>query len=215
MKKEDLAIQNYKRFCYINGNDYIASEFALEIILKLVEKYNVKSILELGLGIGSISDTVFKYAKLKNILLNYYGTEKHEFCLNALKSNVEDYNKLLLFKELKDINYQKFDFIIIDGQDNSLKEIVNYCNTNAILFIEGDRSDQTKLILDVFPNSKYVNLISLNKNKDYAHGICEPNHYVGGGQLVFINPTFKMNLFWFQQKVATFIKNKIRTYKRK
>ena len=215
MKNKDLAVQNYKRFCEIDGNEYIASEFALETILKIIKKFKVNTVLELGLGIGSIADTVLKQAKNENKKISYVGTEKNEFCLNALKSNVIDYNQIELYAELNQIKNKKFELIIIDGYDDTLKETVNFCEKNAIIFIEGDRKGQTEAILQIFPNSKYVNVITLNKNNPYAHGYSPLTHYIGGGQLIFINPTFKMKLFWFQQKVATFFINKIRKFRNK
>jgi spore coat polysaccharide biosynthesis predicted glycosyltransferase SpsG len=215
MNQKNLVIQNYKKFCFLEGSEYIASEFALEIILKIVEKYKINSILELGLGIGSISDTVLKYSKNNNSKINYVGTEKNEFCLNALKNNVEDYKQIELHSELVDVKNKKFDLIIIDGYDDSLREIVSFCKENAIVFIEGDRKGQTETILTIFPKYKYVNVISLNKNKPYAHGTCETSHYVGGGQLIFINPTLKMKRHWFKEKVKTYIKNKIRKLRKK
>jgi spore coat polysaccharide biosynthesis predicted glycosyltransferase SpsG len=215
MNQKNLVIQNYKKFCSLEGSEYIASEFALEIILKIVEKYKINSILELGLGIGSISDTVLKYSKNNNSKINYVGTEKNEFCLNALKNNVEDYKQIELHSELVDVKNKKFDLIIIDGYDDSLREIVSFCKENAIVFIEGDRKGQTETILTIFPKYKYVNVISLNKNKPYAHGTCETSHYVGGGQLIFINPTLKMKRHWFKEKVKTYIKNKIRKLRKK
>jgi spore coat polysaccharide biosynthesis predicted glycosyltransferase SpsG len=215
MNQKNLVIQNYKKFCFLEGSEYIASEFALEIILKIVEKYKINSILELGLGIGSISDTVLKYSKNNNSKINYVGTEKNEFCLNALKNNVEDYKQIEVHSELVDVKNKKFDLIIIDGYDDSLREIVSFCKENAIVFIEGDRKGQTETILTIFPKYKYVNVISLNKNKPYAHGTCETSHYVGGGQLIFINPTLKMKRHWFKEKVKTYIKNKIRKLRKK
>ncbi|PKP29362.1 MAG: hypothetical protein CVU01_00310 [Bacteroidetes bacterium HGW-Bacteroidetes-18] len=212
MKNKDLAILNYERFCKIEGNEYIASEFALETILNIVKRFNVTSILELGLGIGSISDTVLKYAKRESKKISYVGTEKNEFCLNALKSNVIDYNQIELYSELNQIKNKKFDLIIIDGYDDSLKEVVDFCDKNAIIFIEGDRKGQTEAVLQIFPKSNYVNVVTLNKNKPYAHGYSPQTHYIGGGQLIYINPTVKMKLFWFLQKVDTFIKNKIRKF---
>ncbi|WP_395059671.1 hypothetical protein [Flavobacterium sp.] len=214
MSINNIALNNYKRFCSLEGSEYIASEFALETILKLIKKFKINNVLELGLGIGSISDTVFKYANSKNIAIKYVGTEKNEFCLNALKTYVEDYEKIELFSELKDIENQKFDFIIIDGLDETLKEIVKYCYENTIIFIEGDRSGQTKAVLEIFPKSLYVNVISLNKNKEYAAGDCKPTHYVGGGQLIFVNPTLKMKFLWFKEKSKTFIIRKIRLIKK-
>ena len=180
MIDKKLVLENYKRFCALDGSEYIASEFALEIILKIINKYQVNDVLELGLGIGSISDTVFKYSKLTNKTIHYTGTEKNEFCLHALKNYVEDYDKIELYSELNEIKNKKFDFIIIDGYDDTLKGIVSYCKKNTIIFIEGDRQGQTNTIVDIFPKHKYVNVISLAKNKPYAHGICETTHYVGG-----------------------------------
>jgi spore coat polysaccharide biosynthesis predicted glycosyltransferase SpsG len=215
MKEKDLAVQNYKRFCELEGSEYIASEFALVTILKIIKIFNVSSILELGLGIGSISDTVLQYSKKENAKINYVGTEKNEFCLEALQKNVLDYNQIELYSELNQIKNKKFDLIIIDGYDDTLKEIVVFCKKNTIVFIEGDRKGQTEVIRQIFPKNKYVNVITLNKNKPYSHSGGDTNHYVGGGQLIFIDPTFKMKLFWFQQKTATFIKNIVRIYKNK
>ena len=215
MKNKDLAVQNYKRFCELEGSEFIASEFALETILSIIKKFNLNTILELGLGIGSISDTVLKQVKNEKKKISYVGTEKNEYCLNALKSNVIDYNQIELYSELNQIKNKKFDLIIIDGYDDTLKEIITYCKKNTIIFIEGDRKVQTKSVLHIFPKSKYVNIITLNKNKSYSHGNGNINHYVGGGQVIFINPTIKMQLFWFQQKVATFFINKIRKFRNK
>jgi spore coat polysaccharide biosynthesis predicted glycosyltransferase SpsG len=210
MKERVLAVQNYERFCGLDGSQYIASEFALETLLKIIKIFKVNSILELGLGIGSISDTVLKYAKKANHTIGYVGTEKNDFCLNALKSNVLDFDKIEWYAELNQIKNKKFDLIIIDGYDDTLKEVVAFCNKNTIIFIEGDRKGQTETIRQIFPKNKYVNIITLNKNKAYSHSGGNTNHYVGGGQLIFIDPTSKMKWFWFQQKVATYIINKLR-----
>lgn len=215
MTNKQLVTENYKRFCDLEGSDYIASEFALYIIIKIIEKFKITEILELGLGIGAICDTVLRYGKINNKPIRYDGTEKNDFCLNALKRNVIDYNQIELYSELFEIKNKKFDLIIIDGYDDNLIEAVIFCKKNAIIFIEGHRKEQTDAILHIFPNCKYVNIITLNKNKPYAHGYSPLTHYIGGGQLIFINPTVKMKLFWFQQKIITFIKNKIRKYKNK
>jgi spore coat polysaccharide biosynthesis predicted glycosyltransferase SpsG len=212
MKEKDLAVQNYKRFCELEGSEYIASEFALETLLRIIKTFKVNSILELGLGIGSISDTVLKYSKNESAKISYVGTEKNEFCLKALQKNVLEYNRIELFAELNQIKNKKFDLIIIDGYDDTLKEIIAFCKTHTIVFIEGDRKGQTEAIRQIFPKSKYVNVITLGKNKPYSHGGGNTKHYVGGGQLIFIDPTPKMKLFWFQQKAATFVKNKVRIY---
>ena len=215
MNINNLATQNYKRFCGLSGSEYIASEFAIETILKLLKKSKINSVLEIGLGIGSISDSILKYAKINNIDIKYTGTEKNQFCLIALKSNVEDYYCLKIYSEINQIKNEKFDLIIIDGYDDSLKQIVSFCKNNTIIFIEGDRQFQTKTMLEIFPSSLYVNCITLKKNPVYAHENRSINSYIGGGQLIFIKPTFKQKIFWFKEKILTFIKRKIRNYRKK
>lgn len=210
MNVKELAIQNYKRFCTLEGNEYIASEFALEIILKLVKKYKSRQILEMGLGIGAICDTVLKYAKAQQLSIHYVGTEANAFCLNALPSNVEDYDKIELHAGLSSVKKQKFDLIIVDGGDENFAQIADYCKKETIIFIEGDRAPQTKAILQAFPNSKHVNIITLDWNRPYAHGSSTPESYMGGGQLIFVDPTIDRKWFWFREKVATYIKRKRR-----
>jgi len=210
MNYKHLAIQNYKRFCAIEGSEYIASEFALAMILKLIKKYKVRSILEVGLGIGSISDTALEFAKQHHYPLQYAGTEANDFCLDALRKNVRDYNKIELHSSISSISDRKFDLIIVDGSDSDFEKITSFCKRDTIVFIEGDRGMQTKSILEHFPTARHVNLVTLDKNRTYAHGTSTPESYMGGGQLIFINPEAGRKLFWFKEKVATYIKRKIR-----
>jgi phospholipid N-methyltransferase len=120
----------------MEGSQYIASEFALETILKIIKIFNVGTIMELGLGIGSISDTVLKYSKIENKRISYTGTEKNEFCLDVLKTNLIDYQQIELHSELNQIKNKQVDLIIIDGYGNTLREIVGFCKKNTMVFIE-------------------------------------------------------------------------------
>ncbi|HEX8017068.1 MAG TPA: hypothetical protein VF465_17680 [Flavobacterium sp.] len=210
MKINELAVDNYKFFCSLEGSDYIASEFALETLLKLITVFKIKKILEIGMGIGSVADTILKLDQNNNFKIEYFGTESNEFCLDALPKNVSDFKKIKLFSEIKKVPNQKFDLIIVDGSDNSLNLITERCKANTIFFVEGDRKDQTQKILKLFPNHLYVNVITLKKNPSYAHEARDTDAYIGGGQLIFVNPTLKMRVYWFKEKVLTFFKRKIR-----
>jgi hypothetical protein len=215
MKTEKLVEENYLRFCQLDGSDCIASEFALSTVLQLIRTYKVKTVLEIGLGIGSISDTVLKLSNGENLNIEYFGTEANEFCNVALTQNVRSIRDIHLFKKLSEISSEnKFDLIIIDGQDNQLKEIYKYCKKHSIIFIEGDRSPQRELVMSIFPKAKHVNVISLNKNKEYAHGLCETYHFVGGGQLIFTNPSFKMKFHYLKEKIRTYILRHLRKYRK-
>jgi len=213
MTKKEFAVANYKRFCAMEGSEYIASEFALEIILKLIKKYKIKKVLEMGLGIGAIADTVLQYSKKHKLDIEYTGTEANEFCLGALRNNVLDYDKINLYGELVQVKPQTFDLIVIDGYDDSLAQIKKYCHARTIIFIEGDRKTQTGNILEIFPEAKHVNVITLEKRKEYAHGEIPQDSYVGGGQLIFVNPDTAMKMHWFGEKVSTYVKRKRRKFK--
>lgn len=213
MNYKKVAQENYKRFSFIDGNEYIASEYALITILKLIEDFNVKSILEVGLGIGSISDTVFKYAESNNKVIDYAGTEANDFCLQALKSNVEDYNAIDLYEAIINIkNNKKYDFIIVDGSDASLVEISSFCKQDSIIYVEGFRGSQVNSLKKIFPNFKHVEIISSYKNPNY--GPFPSNRWTGGGQLVFINPNFYLKMYWFKEKVKSFLKRRLRKFKK-
>lgn len=209
MKIKELAEENYYRFCQFEGCDYIATEYALYRILQIISKFKVSSVLEVGLGIGCIADTVLKYQKGPNFY--YAGTEANTFCKTALRRNVESYNKIDLYESIEEVpDSYTFDLIIVDGQDGTLQELPKFCTKRSLIFIEGDRSPQADLILSLFPKAKQVQLISIQKNKDYSTG--NPNFFVGGGRLIFTNPDLFMKTYRFKEKVSTYIKRYIRTY---
>lgn len=209
MKIDKIVEKNYFKFCNLEGNNYIASEFALLTIARIIRKFRVQSILEVGLGIGSIADTVLKMSKDSNINLRYAGTEANEFCKEALKSNVDFYSEIESFENISDIDTSnKFDLIIIDGQDDTLDKIISLCSDKAIIFIEGDRSPQAERILSYFQGAQYAQVITLQKNRIYSPG--NPNFYVGGGRVIFINPDLEMRIYCLKEKIATYLKRHLR-----
>ena len=114
----------YQSFCEAEGSQHIASEYAIEKINGLVGKFRIKGILEVGLGIGSISGILLAVNRNKSEL-DYSGTEANDFCLGALPKNLkEDYNRLQKYSDLTKIPAnKKFDLIIIDGKDHKLQII--------------------------------------------------------------------------------------------
>lgn len=215
MTYQQLAVENYKRFSALEGSEYIASEFAIETILRLIEKYNVKNVLEVGLGIGAICDTVLQYAKMSNLPMHYVGTEANEFCLSVLPKNVTDYQKIERYHDVSAVPDQNFDLIIVDGADKNFAKIAGLCSKDTIIYIEGDRGPQTRNVKEIFPRAKHVNVITLQKNRSYAHGSSTPATYMGGGQLLFTDPSLGRKIFWFSEKVKSFIKRNIRDIKDK
>jgi hypothetical protein len=203
--ERNLAIENYERFSQLEGSDFIASEFALETILKLIKRYRINNIFEIGLGIGCIVDTVQQYCKEHNVKINYFGTETNSFCLEALSNNLRYYDDLKVTDSIEGIpNGMKFPLIIIDGTEKSLELIKPLLSEHAIIFIEGYRGGQTQHIKKIFPNILHTETISLKKNRPYGPHI--KGHWMGGGQLLFVNPNVKQRLHWISEKIKTKLK---------
>jgi hypothetical protein len=209
MKSDTIAEKVYYKFSYFEGNQHIASEYALKAILKLIEDFKVNKILEVGLGIGAICDTVLEWSKINDKRVTYVGTENNDFCLNALKKNVDDYVKLNIISDLSEIkNGETFDLIIIDGSDDSLFQVKSMCHKNTIIFIEGGRELQVDMIKKLFPKMLFAEMISDYKFPEY--GPFPSDAWCGGGKLLFPYPNFKNRTYHLKEKMATFIKRKKR-----
>ncbi|MFV8373873.1 hypothetical protein [Flavobacterium sp. LB1P71] len=170
MRVQNSAIQTYKYFSSLDGNQHIASEFALKKVIKIIDRYKITNVLELGLGIGSIAYCVLDFSKEVNTKINYIGTESNEFCLEVLPKYLKDhFHKIQIFDNLINvISKEKFDLVIIDGKDENLLKIKNLMSNRGIVVIEGDRIPQLELIRNSFPNSLFTRLISNYKSPEYG-----------------------------------------------
>ncbi len=204
------ANEFYNKFSSAEGNQHIASLFALKKTLDILKLYKPKNILEIGLGIGSVSYTILEYCKRNEIEINYFGTEANEFCLKQLPLNLENhYGKIILYDSIDKINEElKFDFIIIDGADDSLEKIKNQTTVNCCIFIEGDRKFQVEKIKELFPNYLYVHTISNYKDPEY--GPFSSLNWSGGGKIIFINPTLKQKTHYLYERIKTAYRFKTR-----
>jgi len=205
LKRNQQLVDTYKTFCEADGSKHISSEYAINKLNKIIQYFNINNILELGLGIGSISGTLLALNKNK-MKLNYSGTEANEFCLRSLSTNLKkDFNRLEIFKDLSEIPVQKrFDLIIVDGEDLQLSKIVALINTRGIIAIEGDRTPQQQLLQKLFPNNKEIHCISLKKNKNYSPFPIK--EWQGGLKVIFVKPTRQQYAWWIKEKIWTKIK---------
>lgn len=192
----------YKNFSLAEGSQHIASEYAILKLQELIRKFKINNILEIGLGIGSISGILL--ALNKN--LKYSGTENNEFCLKALAENLKkDFTCLHIFQNLNKVSArEKFDLIIIDAKDSNPEKIKKLIEQRGIICIEGDRIPQQTIITEFFPKHKIVHSISLKKNKSYSP--FPEDEWQGGLKVVFINPDLKQYLWWLKEKIKTKLK---------
>lgn len=207
MNRNQQQSNLYQSFCEADGSQNIGSEYAIEKINRLVKKFRIKRILEIGLGIGSISGILLALNRNKPDL-DYSGTEANDFCLNALPENLkEDYRRLKIYSDLTEIPAnKKIDLIIIDGKDQNLPTVKDLISENGMIAIEGDRMPQQNSLQELFPQHKYVHCISLKKNKEYSPFSKE--NWQGGLKIIFVNPTIKQNLWCLKEKYLTKIKYK-------
>lgn len=210
MNNRKLATTYYKRFSKIPGNQHIANLYAIEKILDILYIHKPKRILEIGLGIGSISYSILNYYDERNRLVEYYGTENNTFCIESLSINLDKYHsKLNIFSSVKDIKkFDYFDLVLIDGSDKSLKDIAKLITKNGLIFIEGDRKNQQNTITKLFKGRpRLVHTISNYKEPDYGPFIT--GNWSGGGKLIFVNPTLKQYLHWIFEKIVSGYRHRI------
>lgn len=194
----------YEFFCRAEGNQHIASEYAIRKLAELIALFKAKRILEIGLGIGSISGTILDLYKEKSIY--YSGTEDNPFCLQALSENLKEVEgNLDLYPNIEAIpKKNSFDLIIIDGKDQHLKMIKKLLTSNGIIVIEGDRLPQQEVLEDLFPSHKLVHAISASKN--HSKSPFPSQSWQGGVKIIFADPNTAQTLWWIKEKVKTKIK---------
>jgi hypothetical protein len=213
MKNQKIAVETYKYFSNLDGNQHIASEFALKKIIDVIENYKIKNVLELGLGIGSISFCILEFSKEYNKQIEYIGTESNEFCLKVLPVYLkEHFNKVQIFRGLNEVpKNRKFEMVIVDGKDENLMQVKKIISNRGIIVIEGDRKPQLELLKNIFSDHLYVRLISNQKNPSY--GPFSSLTLLGGIQLIFINPNFYQKINFLYYKISTAIRYRLRSIK--
>lgn len=198
----DYAKSKYLEFSGYEGSQHIAGEFAILKIMKLVQVFGSSSILEIGLGIGTLPSSILTYFKRP---ITYIGTEANEFCLASLKKNIDPalFENISVYEDILNMKEEpnKFDLVIVDGGFSSFKEMSHKLDKNAIVAIEGDRKDQEKIIRTLFPKSRFVHIVSDKKND--SRGVFKSTDWQGGIKVFFINCTLKQYVFWLIEKIKS------------
>ncbi|WP_324721960.1 hypothetical protein [Salinimicrobium sp. HB62] len=204
MKNKQKLSRAYRKFEHAKGNQYIASEFAVRKLAELITCFKSKRVLEVGLGIGSISGSLLDLKK--DHIKCYSGTEDNSYCLKALNKNLGvNQSKLNIYSEIKEVpTDKKFDLVIIDGKDHNLREIEKLVSPRGIIAIEGDRLPQQSILEEMFPNNIVVHSISLIKNS--VKSPFPSDKWQGGLKIIFISPCLKQRLWWLKEKIMTKIK---------
>lgn len=209
MNPAQIARNTYQHFSTKEGNQHIANVYALEKIVELAHKYEVKTVLEIGLGIGSISHALLSYAKESGRSLRYIGTEANEFCLQSLPKNLEGaYQQLELYNNIEEVPADALpELIIIDGKDSSLSKVKAIAAPGAILFVEGFRLEQVKLLQSYFP--KALSVVTIADFKNPPGGPFSQDSWAGGGCIIFTMPSAAQRWHYWVEKITTSLRYRI------
>ncbi|AVR43827.1 hypothetical protein C7S20_00255 [Christiangramia fulva] len=210
MRIKAIAKEQYQKFSQADGSQFIASEYAIYGILKTVSIFQPGTILEAGVGIGTISDSILK-AEF-SFKPQVYGTENNEFCLKQLSKNMgKNFSQLKLYPNIQALpEGLLLDLIIIDGIENELESLKKKMSKKCILLIEGDRKEQVKKLRSLFPKHKFATMVSVRKNSVYSKK--NPDEFKGGLKVIFTNPDFFQYLFWIKTKILMKLKYFKRDY---
>ena len=183
----EQAENDARKFKQKDGSDHIAGSNALEAIYKIIQKENLKNILEFGSGIGTMSYFCLKNSEAK---LDLY--EENEFCLNEINKNLtgfENRYKIFQDKENFECRFDNYDLVIVDGGWNKLfKDLVKKAEIKQIFF-EGKRRraqlDFLRLLKNKYICQHYRYIIYKGEKSGYLM-ILEPEKNCLKRQLNFI-----------------------------
>jgi hypothetical protein len=136
----ELARSIHARFSKFEGSDHIASRFALEHLAALLTERKPRYVLELGAGIGTITELLLSHpAGITGLI----ATETQPFCLNALEKNLSNRAdpRLRVVTTPQELAQHRRTVDLIVG-DGSLKDPAEtaFAGEGTSVFVEGNRS---------------------------------------------------------------------------
>jgi hypothetical protein len=204
MNLKEFTEKQYRKFSNVNGSQYIASEYALWRILKIIQIFKPKEILEIGAGIGTICDSILKRYNNENYNLNVSAIESDQFCIQQLELNLgNEFNRLYLTENLSNLRSGKFDLIIPD-----FTKIKTLIKDDGIILVEGDRKEQVNWLREQYSSALFAHSVSMWKNSKYSN---RPTDELRGGvKLFFLKPGFMKKMYWLFLKIDAKIKFELR-----
>ena len=133
------AKEIYELFSRKPGSEHIASEVSLQYLTACLRLFKPSRVLELGAGIGTITETVLSHPCAVSELVS---TETDPYCLSVLRNNLRGpgLQRLTVVTTPSELSQLKFvaDMIIGDGGFYSSEEL-STARVGTIFFTEGRR----------------------------------------------------------------------------
>ena len=139
-----VADEVFRRFHPLPGSQHIASRYALAHLATVLRQNEIKSVVEFGVGIGTITYLLLTYPKPTRTVVS---TERDAFCLEQLERNLPtDLRARLTVISDGSLPRGDFDLAVIDGKVTSA-EYATLLRPGLICFVEGGRLPQRKRVM--------------------------------------------------------------------
>jgi precorrin-6B methylase 2 len=161
----------FGKYSLMIGSDQIATKLALRLIADYLDDSNPKTILEIGSGIGTITELLVDKCPEATI----YCFEINEWCLTQLRRNVTKINDHIIDsqEELLELDRQ-IDLVVIDDLLDKKTTFNLITNTSpSAVFIEGHRRQQRLFVMQAIKASgKSFRFKNFKKSSDSYKGGC-------------------------------------------
>jgi precorrin-6B methylase 2 len=186
----------------VDGKVGIASQHAIDGVMRAIRQRRPGRILELGAGIGTLTYAVLETASslqnYKTVGFEFITIENNQFCLEQLNKNLDKFSSFYkVLPSTKEIQgNEKFDLIIVDGGgdlegDMGIQNFDNMLAHKGIILIEGNRSFQADCIRTwygdrdhvylkiraIWPRIRVMDTGVIEANKPYRLFIFEPGWF--------------------------------------
>lgn len=142
----------YQSFKQKSGSEVIAGLETLETITAITKKQDIKNVLELGAGIGTIS-----YCILANSNAHIDLYEPNEFCISELTKNLSEFKgRYTVIEDYRMLPPRRnYDLVVVDGgggernngsEKRTVLVFLNWLNSVKIIYVQGYRHGQRAFI---------------------------------------------------------------------
>lgn len=200
MDNKVIVNQIHSKYAGMVGSEQIATKLALTIVADHLDHTSPTSILEIGSGIGTITELLAQKAPNSTI----YGYEINDWCIAQLEKNLALSNIFVLksYSDLKNIQ-NKIDFLILDDYlDQQTTYDLILSTRPETIFIEGHRRKQRLYVMQAYKNIGWgFTFKNFRKSSDSNKGGCVISHSPANSCREF---------FYFRLIKMTFMYSKVR-----
>ncbi len=200
-----FAADVHARFRVRPGSAHIATQTAIEGLVRWLRRRCPERVLEIGAGIGTLTFATVETLDAVHGRGAYQltTTECHAFCLEQLSANLmkQQGRYTVVSSPSEALDDGPFDFLIADGGDPSDTSAFQCLARGAVVFIEGDRKPQAAALEAALAGRRWQSAdIRTLRRRDLPEG---GRAYDGGYRIYALEPAIGTRLLLCCRRVAT------------